>query len=172
MAQNFIQFLDPTTAPDYATMWYINDQLPEGFTNVNTKWQTWGIQPDGTIQIIYQIDFDGKVHVSRRYDPNQIPTILHILGAINSFYQSPMTTEDAQLLFNNSKENTKGWMKTRSFLQGKSTAPTYNQITGRDIFVSGLSYDEAARGIYHVMGDNPIYTTYPNRPTPGFTLAP
>ncbi len=170
MAQKFIQFVDPIE--ESQTKWYINNKLPIGLINVATKWQTWGIQPDGTIQIVYQIDYDGKVHVSRRYDPNQIPTIVHIYGAIHTFYKSPMTTEDAQLLFDNSKENSAPWAETRRFLQGRSEAPTYNEITGSNIFVSGLSYDEAARGIYHVMGDNPIFPTYPNIRRPEFTVAP
>ena len=170
MSQKFIQFVDPIE--ESQTRWYINNKLPPGLIDVDTKWQTWGVQPDGAIQIVYQIDYDGKVHVSRRYDPNQIPTILYIYGAIHTFYKSPMTTEDAQLLFNNSKENTAPWSETRRFLQGRDVAPTYDEITGSSIVVSGLSYNEAARGIYHVTGDSPIYPTYPNRPTPGFTLAP
>ena len=162
----FIQFIDPQKTN--ISKWYINEEPPEGFTNANTDWQKWGVQSDGNIQLTFPLNIVGPVDVqvlvSRRYDPKQMPTILHIMGAIRTFYQSPMTTEDAQLLLAR-KDKPGPWALASDFLNSIIPAPTYEQGAGGNVFVSGLIPNISRKpiniGIYRVEQDNPRFPRFP-----------
>ena len=134
--------------------------------------QTLGIEPEGTIAFSYSMI---DLRTSRRYKPQDLPTTAHILGAINSFYNSPITEKDAHDLYRSYLRKQTGAARGRgrrqindpqfptisnkaanlllSFLQKKGPAPLYNDIMERSFIFTGLEYrdDRIFQGSYKVV---------------------
>ncbi len=117
-----------------------------------------------------------KQRTSRRYEPQDLPTTAHILGAINSFYNSPITEKDATDLYHALLRQQVGIARGRGirqvdpqfstlmnkadnlllpFLQKQGPAPLYNDIMGRSFIFTGLEYndDRIFKGSYTVVVD-------------------
>ena len=132
--------------------WDVRNPPPaEWISKTPTDWQLWG-KEHGTVDFAYLIGGrDAKIGIFKRYDPLQMPTIAHILGAIYYFYNTPMTKEDAKEVFDNSLPGTAGFNLTQAFLQNRGSAPRHIDVIDDPILVTGLEYDEDALGIYSVV---------------------
>ena len=80
-----------------------------------------------------------------------MPTMAHILGAIHYFYNTPMTREDAQEVFNNSVPGSAGYNLTVDFLENRGPNPRHIDVIDDPIMVTGLEYNEDMPGEYYIV---------------------
>ena len=76
--------------------WNINTgTLPQNAANVAIDWIRTGVGPDGNIKLWFPLGSLTKILIPVNYKPHQLPDLFHLLGAIYSFYQSPLTDQYA-----------------------------------------------------------------------------
>ncbi len=116
--------------------WNVNDNhMPLNLANVATNWSAWGLEPDGSIMFAYSLGDTHRTDVFVKYDPNTMPTVAHILGAIRTYYFSPMTRETAQELYKTEVRGGQISKTVAAFLEGRAAAPA-NGIAMTDSFES------------------------------------
>ena len=86
--------------------WRITDNTIQSVTNQALDWSVTGTQPDGNISLALPLDVDRDILYDEddpsslwyfkllRYNPNNIPDVRHLLGAIHSYYNAPITKEE------------------------------------------------------------------------------
>ncbi len=96
--------------------WDVRNPPPaEWISKTPTDWATWGTQL-GTVEFVYDTgEKYARLFIFERYNPQQMPTMAHILGAIYYFYNTPMTKEDAKEVFDNSPPESAGYDLTEAF---------------------------------------------------------
>ncbi len=118
-------------------------QLPKGMKNVTINWNAWTIKPDGNISLVFPIHKYGGAKVLN-YSPQQLPNLLHLLGAITSFYQSPMTVADAQEAYvayeNAGQKRSPEYQMAYNFAHGLGPAPRYINLLKDSLYFEGLQF--------------------------------
>ncbi len=110
--------------------------------NESINWSALGIRPDGTIVLQIYMAFYVKDIV---YYATDIPDLYHLLGAIRTFYYSPITIEDAEGIENASHDPTN---KTLSTAIRRGERKTLIDDINHHIHFEGINNE--GEGIYSV----------------------
>ncbi len=94
----------------YNINWTIDNSQVSNIPNQNINWNQTGITNANTIFIEVPTDINSQEWKKLTYRASDIPTLHHLLGAIYTFYASPISTEDINLLLDTDIDDAFGYI--------------------------------------------------------------
>lgn len=96
-----------------------------------------------TITFVYPVNQDATITIIARYRGDELRNNYDILGAINSFYDNPISNEEFRRLLNNER------VYQSFFSHDQNRVPTYYySILSRNIFTGLIKYDPNTETYY------------------------
>ncbi len=146
---NFDKLMVLEPEPNAEVFMLTDTRFPKGMKNVKINWFDWNVKSDGNISLVFPTHKFGGAKVLN-YSPRQLPDLIHILGAILSFYQTPVTIDDAQdayLAYEGlGQKNTEEYRKAYNFAEKSGPALKYIELMGFALYFEGLEFAKLKPG--------------------------